>query len=154
MKASCTAGLAFCLGLVAAVAFLPGTLNPAYGAGSRSGGGTVPILPPLQELRAVVDRPLFSPTRRRPVQLAAVPLVSEPILLTGIVIAKGKRYAIIRNETGGPGRRITEGEMIGDRMVRRIQSDGIVLVTAGRAESVIRLFKRDATGQARGRTAR
>jgi hypothetical protein len=101
-------------------------------------------VPPLPEARAampsrgtftaIVERPLFSPSRRPPVEGIAAD--SIPILdfsLFGIVISTGEPSAIVKPDSGGDPVRVTEGETMSGWTVARIEADRI-LVQQGATE--------------------
>ena len=69
------------------------------------------VMPPAGDFAAVVERPLFSPTRRPPSEaVAAVTVASDPIdlKLTGIVLSGQEPVAIFQPEVQVPKQRQTK----------------------------------------------
>jgi hypothetical protein len=69
------------------------------------------VMPPAEDFAAVVERPLFSPSRRPPSQaVAVVTVTSEPIdlKLTGIVLSGDQPVAIFQPEVQAPKQRQTK----------------------------------------------
>jgi hypothetical protein len=73
-------------------------------------------MPPDSSFAAVLERPLFSPTRR-PVQTAAGNAsltTSVEFTLFGVVISGGERYALVKPSNGDALERLNEGgELVG-----------------------------------------
>lgn len=113
---------------------------------------TVPTrtVPPLSSFSEVLERPLFSPDRKRHLKAepAAMP---EKATLTAIILLKEKRYALLREDSSVP-RRIQEGDAIGSMRVKKILRDRIIATATDGTESVIRLFA-DTPADAAGTTA-
>lgn len=84
-------------------------------------------MPPLRGYAEVVERPLFSETRRPSVEAAPVDPRSSAFNLVGIVISAQQRHALI--EHGQPPRleHATEGQEIDGWTVESIQRDRVVL---------------------------
>jgi hypothetical protein len=69
------------------------------------------VMPPTADFAAVVDRPLFSPSRRPPSEAVAVVTVTKDPLalkLTGIVLSTNNPIAIFMPEVQAPVRRQTK----------------------------------------------
>ncbi|MDB5408906.1 MAG: pilus assembly protein PilZ [Rhodospirillales bacterium] len=93
-------------------------------------------MPPLRSFGEVLDRPLFSATRR-PEAEAAASGTSQPTpsRLIGIVFSEFKRLAIV--EIGQPAsiERVTEGGRVGNWTIEQILPDRIIVRNpAGLAE--------------------
>lgn len=87
-----------------------------------------PAMPERANFTAIVERPLFSPTRRPPAEGAAA--VSIPTLdfsLFGTVISTDEPSAIVKSGSGGDPVRITEGETMSGWTVARIEADRILV---------------------------
>jgi hypothetical protein len=119
----------------------PAQLRPAMTAPGSSDG-----IPPLDELIATRERPLFSSTRRPP------PPVEEPELdtpiteaksmsfeLVGVVRSDEQAFAILRNTESKEETRVPKGEKFGAWTIEEVHDRSIVL--AGEARRVrMRLF--------------
>jgi hypothetical protein len=90
---------------------------------------TAPRLKPLASYAETVARPLFSPIRRAPAPAASAVALGQVtgLALSGIVISKNERHALIQHGHSGIARRVAEGEEIDGWTVRSIRRDGIVL---------------------------
>ena len=120
-------------------------LSAAFAAGGGSAAaqeaGPVFSLPPLEDLSAIVDRPLFSQDRRSPadqMQTDAPAEVSEPsdngereILLAGTATDQSERaVAILHDVSQGVQFRVWVGDEIGGWTVKAIRPRAVVLGTA------------------------
>src|SRR5262249_11720568 len=85
----------------------------------------------------VVARPLFAPDRRRH-EAAVVMSPAGPVLLRGIIISDGERYALI-DEGGANSRRVKEGERLAAGLVEQILPDRIVLRAIDGGLATVRL---------------
>jgi hypothetical protein len=69
-----------------------------------------------EDFAEIVERPIFSPTRRPPEALpetaTEVDAPSLDVVLEGVVITEAQRLALLRPEAGGPLVRVPEGERI------------------------------------------
>lgn len=105
-------------------------------AAATGQAGVLPVLPPLESFAALVERPLFSPTRRPPPparEPEAEPAESEVdtaprFQLVGTVTRQQEVFALILQETGGSVRWATRGEEI----------DGWTIVEVGQNHLVVR----------------
>lgn len=139
---------------------LPATMRdrPQSGAAPSAAAGNVPIrtarpaqapaaiaptdsngVPPLGELTATRERPLFSSTRRPPVP----PEEAEPnapvteaksmsFELVGVVRSSDSAYAILRNTESKEETRVPKGEKFGVWKVEEIHDRSVVLVADAR----------------------
>ena len=108
--------------------------------------GRIATLPPHRQampekprFSAIVERPLFSTSRRPPSE--EIPVASTPapdFSLFGVVISTGEHFALVRPATGGDPVRVQEGEEIFGWTVGRIESDRI-LVKRGPTEGELLL---------------
>lgn len=96
-------------------------------------------LPPLEELTATRERPLFSPTRRPPTIVAAPdapPPITEavalPFELTGIARGDDVRIAILHNKTTNEELRVREGDKLDDWVLESVSDRFILLRGDGR----------------------
>jgi len=96
-------------------------------------------LPPLENLQATRERPLFNPTRRPP-QIVAEPEAPPPIVesvalpfeLTGIALGDDVRLAILHNKTTNDEARLREGDKIEDWTIDSVGDRFVVLRGDGR----------------------
>lgn len=95
-------------------------------------------MPPLESFGEVTARPLFAPDRRPREALPQSTGPAAPVVLAGIVIAAGNRYALL-NEGAPVLRRVAEGERLPAGIVKQILPDRILLATSG-GEAVVTLF--------------
>jgi general secretion pathway protein N len=140
--------------VAAAVLFLGGTLlaGPAAAQAPVAPGQQSFELPPLDQLRATRERPLFVPTRRRPdikVEAAApAPVVEDkslPFQLTGIVLGQDVRVAILRQNGQPEELRLRANEKVADWTLEEIGDRYVIL--GGRGKRV-RLWLFDDTDKA------
>lgn len=87
---------------------------------------------PLGRYREVLERPLFSPTRRPAPPPAEPTATAGPGLPTlhGVMLAKGRRIALVGADGTSAPSRVTEGSRIGDWTVEHIEADRIILRAA------------------------
>ena len=85
-------------------------------------------MPQKKVFAAIVERPLFSTSRRPPSEEPSLePSPSLDFSLSGIVISTGQPSALVKlNVDAGPVR-VREGEEVSGWMVERIESDRIVV---------------------------
>jgi hypothetical protein len=96
------------------------------------------VMPPAADFAAVVERPLFSPSRRPPTEASPVVTVTEEpidIKLTGIVLSGNHPVAIFQPEIQAPKKRRTK------RRTRR--KNAAPAVAAANANTSIRLSEGD-----------
>jgi hypothetical protein len=96
-----------------------------------------PILPPLASYRDLLQRPLFSPSRR-PTAIAAAHLASASLRLTGLVAESGRTIALIRPQDQTGEVRVGPGASLNGWQVAAIDAHGLELV-AGRNHLHVRL---------------
>jgi hypothetical protein len=92
-------------------------------------------LPPLEELRATRERPLFSPSRRPDVEAAEAPEAapveenpdSLPFELTGVVLGVDTAVAILRNRDTQETVHLHRGETLEAWSIEEIASRHVVL---------------------------
>jgi general secretion pathway protein N len=120
-------------GLLAMLALLP------CAAGAQSPPTNAPVrsfaLPPLEELRATRDRPLFSPGRRPDAEATAGPEAgpveespdSVPFELTGVVMGTDMAIAILRNRDTQETVQLRRGEALEDWSIEEIAPRHVVL---------------------------
>jgi len=100
------------------------------------------VLPPLERLTAVVERPLFSPTRRMPVLTAAVETEATPIVASAPVAAgpaepqvrffgtareNGEAAALVTFPGTTKIGRLRPGDQVGEWQVLTVERDRLVL---------------------------
>ncbi len=109
--------------------------------------------PPAAALAAIVERPLFSPTRRPPqpppVQVAApapapTPAPPTPIgfSLVGVALSDGKRVALVRRQEDGRVLSVPEGTEVLGWTVQRIESDSASFRRGASEEILVLQFAR------------
>jgi general secretion pathway protein N len=120
-------------GLFAMLALLP------CAAGAQSPPANPPVrafaLPPVEELRATRERPLFSPSRRPDAQASTGPEAgpveespdSVPFELTGVVIGTDMAIAILRNRDTQESVQLRRGESLEDWSIEEIAPRHVVL---------------------------
>ena len=112
--------------------------RPVIRSGALSEGAVANRVPPLplsrstmpakENFAVIVERPLFSPSRRPPaVSAAAAPIPAPDFSLFGVVISAGEPFALVKPSTGGDPVRITEGESMSGWTVARIEADRILV---------------------------
>ena len=96
-------------------------------------------LPPLENLQATRERPLFNPTRRPPSIVVApgapppiVESVSLPFELTGIALGDDVRIAILHNKTTNEELRLRQGDKLDDWQLEQVADRYILLRGDGR----------------------
>jgi hypothetical protein len=93
------------------------------------------VVPPLAAYAPVVERPLFSPSRRPPVAAAPSPAVAPArggeLTLRGVVLSPHKRIALIETEGAREPRWLAEGETLQGWTVEEVHAGHIVLSDAG-----------------------
>ena len=86
------------------------------------------IMPAKETFAVIVERPLFSPSRRPPAEgTAATPTPAPDFSLFGIVISAGEPFALVKPGAGGDPVRITEGASMSGWTVSRIEADRIMI---------------------------
>ena len=96
-------------------------------------------MPEKARFSAIVERPLFSSSRRPPSEEMAVAAAPTPdFSLFGVVISTGEPFALVKPGGGGDPVRVKEGEEISGWTVDRIESDRI-LIRHGRTEGELLL---------------
>jgi hypothetical protein len=79
-------------------------------------------------IQAILERPLFSPSRRRPVEQASLETPPPPtpdFALFGVAITAGRPVALVKRGDGTEYERVGEGGQIGDWTVGQIKTDRI-----------------------------
>jgi type II secretory pathway component PulC len=114
----------------------------------------------IEEFAEVVERPIFSPTRRAPEEAAQpaaeTPAASLDFVLEGVVITPEQRLALFRPESGGDLVRVPEGAQVRGWLVVAVQPFSVV-VRRGEEEEVtidLRFEAPSPTPQAPARRAR
>lgn len=96
-------------------------------------------MPEQARFSAIVERPLFSMSRRPP---AAEPVMATTptldISLAGVVVSTRESFALVKPNAGGEPMRVKEGEAISGWTVARIDADRILLRHEG-TEAELRL---------------
>jgi hypothetical protein len=93
-------------------------------------------LPPAEDFAAIVERPVFSPSRRPLATAAPVADQGGDFVLVGIVISDGKPFALVRPQPGAPPVRVDEGGVIAGWTAEAILAD---MIRFRRGEATIEL---------------
>lgn len=122
----------------AATTFALGCIGGSGGAQNAPAARSF-ALPPLENLQATRERPLFNPTRRPPqvvVEPEAPPPIVEsvalPFELTGIALGDDVRLAILHNKTTNDEVRLREGDKFEDWTIDAVGDRFVVLRGDGR----------------------
>lgn len=78
-------------------------------------------------IQAILERPLFSPSRRPPAEqaLTEAALPTPDFALFGVAITAGRPVALVKRGSGTEYERVSEGGQIGDWTVGQIKTDRI-----------------------------
>ncbi|HEX9464555.1 MAG TPA: hypothetical protein VGB82_18305 [Alphaproteobacteria bacterium] len=100
-------------------------------------------MPPRSAFAEVIERPLFSATRRPPEAAAGVAAEAQvDFVLVGIVTSSDERRALVQHGQTARVERISEGDSLGDWRVESILQDRVVFQ---RADIRLELKARDRT---------
>ena len=100
--------------------------------------------PPIEQFAAIVERPIFTATRRtarrQPVAPSA-PASSGGLFLgryqvVGVVVAPGNRLVLLKRPGGAETIRLKEGEEIDGWTLVNVTRDDVVLESGGRREKI------------------
>ena len=100
--------------------------------------------PPIEQFAAIVERPIFTATRRtarrQPVAPSA-PASSGGLFLgryqvVGVVVAPGNRLVLLKRPGGADTIRLKEGEEIDGWTLVNVTRDDVVLESGGRREKI------------------
>jgi hypothetical protein len=125
------------------LAILAWTIGPLGEGGpeqSSKAGASQPIgasedvelefaMPPSSRYAAIIERPIFEPSRR-PTGEATITTGEAPAIdmtLAGVVLAPSQRLALLRRGNSSTINRVREGEVIAGWTVVAIESDAVVL---------------------------
>ena len=101
----------------------------AVGSASDQSAIAVPARKPTSDetgFQAILERPLFSPTRRRHVEQSSFETAPVPdFALFGVTIAAGKPVALVKRGDGAEYERVSEGDQISGWTVGQITTDKI-----------------------------
>jgi hypothetical protein len=103
------------------------SVRPLAAAAASAPATPVVALPPLASYAAIVERPLFAPTRRPPPGASAVqgPSIESRYRLVGIVATGPKRKAFVAE--GAQRREIAQGDTLDGYTVSEIGQDRVKL---------------------------
>lgn len=94
---------------------------------------------PLDHFRAIVERPLFSPTRRPPPSAAAEPDAGpRQFQLKGVVVSAREQHALIVSQSTGKSYRVRTGDVVEGWRVERITAQSAAFTKDG-VETLVRL---------------
>jgi hypothetical protein len=135
---------ALCLGFLVVIGaeLTPGEPEADTGAAAarsleQAKAGEAPrfVMPPVSDFARVLERPLFSQTRRPGPQAGTLPL-SASFKLIAIVISGGDKHALLGSGQPLKVVRVTEGEEIGGWTVETIRPNAVVVRRADLREEV------------------
>jgi len=114
------------------------SVRPLAAAPAIAPAPRVAVLPPLASYAAIVERPLFSPSRRPPPGVSAIqgPSIESRYRLVGIVAAGPKRKAFVAD--GAQRREIALGDTLDGYAVAEIGQDRVKL-TSPTGEAILKL---------------
>jgi len=138
------------------VALVPWLIDPAdYLAAGRGAQATTEVaeppmaprleLPPLEQFAAIVERPIFTATRRSarrpPAAPSSEPASSGGLILgryqvIGVVVAPDNRMLLLKRLGGAETIRLKEGEEIDGWTLVDVTRDDVVLESGGRREKI------------------
>ncbi len=120
-------------------------------ASSGVGVGTPPLaalpaqpsytMAPVEDFLAILERPLFSPTRRPPVEGVVTVVVPEPelrVTLVGVIISSTEQIAIVKLADGARFARLSLGDSFEGWILDLIEPSSITF-SRGDAEEIIEL---------------
>jgi len=113
------------------------TDKPALAAAAGPTGDLSAL--PLEHFRAIVERPLFSPTRRPPPSAAGEPDAGpRQFQLKGVVVSAREQHALIVSQSTGKSYRVRTGDVVEGWRVERITAQSAAF-TKGGVETLVRL---------------
>jgi len=138
MNAPSIADLRLTIALTAAAALLAGAaawpwLAEPAAAGNvaapapEAGAAAIAPLPPLANFAAMVDRPLFAPSRRPNPTDRTLAVAGLRYRLIGIVAAGKDRHALLADPSGPRSIEIGEGAALDGWTVDKIEQDRVIL---------------------------
>lgn len=132
--------------VVAALALLPAaalaqqpaaTDKPPAAAAAAASGDLSGV--PLEHFRAIVERPLFSPTRRPPPSSAGEPdSGARQFQLKGVVVSAREQRALIVSQSTGKSYTVRTGDVVEGWRVERITAQSAAFTKEG-VETLVRL---------------
>ena len=113
------------------------TDKPAAAAAAGTGDDLSGV--PLEHFRAIVERPLFSPTRRPPPAPAGEPdSGARQFQLKGVVISAREQHALIVSQSTGKSYQVRTGDVVEGWRVERITAQSAAFTKNG-VETLVRL---------------
>lgn len=149
------AALAILCVVLAAVTAAPWLFDPAADptadAGGRDSQEAAPTpmprleLPPIERFAALVERPIFTATRRSaprrpgaaPISGAGTNLVLGRYRLAGIVVAPTRRLVLLRRPGDSKTIRVLEGETIDGWTLTQVSKTALILESGNRREEFL-----------------
>ncbi len=131
----------FMLSATAAPAQQPAATGkpPAAEASRAAGDGDLSGVP-LEHFRAIVERPLFSPTRRPPPSQAGEPdSGTRQFQLKGVIVSARDQHALIVSQSTGKSYQVRTGDVVEGWRVERITGDSVAF-TKGGVEALVPLL--------------
>jgi len=122
----------------AASAQQPAAADKAPAAAAAGAAGDLSGVP-LEHFRAIVERPLFSPTRRPPPSAAAEPDAGpRQFQLKGVVVSAREQRALVVSQSTGKSYQVKTGDVVEGWRVERITAQSATFTKDG-VETLVRL---------------
>jgi hypothetical protein len=106
------------------------------------------ILPPLQQFREIVDRPLFVQTRRpAAVDKSASAVAGQPdaslnqISLSAVIVSSTQRIALFRNTQDKKTIRVEEGKPLQGWLLKEVLAESVTLAREGQEQKFVLVRK-------------
>ena len=112
------------------------TVRPPAVPPANSAAPRLMTLPPLVHFAAIIERPLFSPSRRPPAVASGVPSAEGRYRLLGVVASGPRKTAFVAD--GSRRLDLAEGDAIDGWTVKKIGTDNVVL-TSPTGDTVLKL---------------
>jgi hypothetical protein len=105
----------------------PAAASDVMAAAPEAGATAIVPLPPLVDFAAIVDRPLFAPSRRPNPPDGTLAAAGLRYRLIGIVAAGKDRHALLADPSGPRRIEIGEGAALDGWTVEQIEQDRVIL---------------------------
>lgn len=126
----------------------PGAIQPSAASGDILSKPPRFQMPPARAFTAIVERPLFTPSRRPPADHQAATELGD-LALVGVLISPGVRTAVVAHGHPRVLTHVVEGQNIAGWSVASIGPDHIML-RHGATEQALKLVADDGTATTQG----